>query len=146
MRQPLDRLSQVIDYDFVDKALIEKALTHRSVGNDNNERLEFLGDAILGFVIAETLYRQFPGADEGQLSRLRARLVKGETLAELASQIELGGYLSLGPGESRSGGHARTSILSDALEAMFAAVYLDGGHEPVRRIIHALYQQKLSSL
>lgn len=146
MRQPLEHLSRIIGYDFADETLIETALTHRSAGNLNNERLEFLGDAILGFVIADELCRRFPGADEGQLSRLRAGLVKGEKLAKIARQAGLGAYLTLGAGESRSGGHARTSILSDALEAIFAAVYLDGGLEAARRVILNLFEKSLSLL
>ena len=146
MRQPLEHLCRAIGYDFTDETLIKRALTHRSAGNDNNERLEFLGDAILGFVIAEELYHRFPEADEGQLSRLRARLVKGDSLAKIARQLGLGGYLTLGPGESRSGGHARTSILSDALEAIFGAIYLDGGQEPAYRTIVSLFGEILPSL
>ena len=146
MRQPLEHLGRITGYDFADETLIERALTHRSAGHHNNERLEFLGDAILGFVIADELYRRFPEADEGQLSRLRAGLVKGETLAKIARQAGLGAYLTLGAGESRSGGHARTSILSDTLEAIFAAIYLDGGQEPARTTILSLFEEGLSLL
>jgi ribonuclease-3 len=126
--------------------LAETALTHRSAGSSNNERLEFLGDAILGFVIADYLYANFPDADEGELSRLRAGLVKGDSLAQIAKQLDLGQYLNLGAGELRSGGHSRGSILADAVEALFAAVYLDGGYLEARRVILELFEDKLSRL
>jgi len=146
LREPLERLSRRIGYDFKDKVLVDTALTHRSAGSANNERLEFLGDAILGFVIADALYRRFSDANEGQLSRLRAGLVKGESLACIGREIELGDYLCLGPGELRSGGQSRDSILADALEALFAAVYLDGGYEHSKAVILRLFQQRLESL
>ncbi|MES9900096.1 MAG: ribonuclease III [Sedimenticola sp.] len=146
MREPTERLIRAIDYEFRDNSLIETALTHRSVGKDNNERLEFLGDAILGFIIADELFSQFPEANEGELSRLRARLVKRDSLAKLARIIDLGKYLCLGTGELRSGGYSRSSILADALEALFAAVYLDGGYSEARRIILKLFKAELASL
>ncbi len=121
-------------------------MTHRSAGSVNNERLEFLGDAILGFVIADELYQQFSSANEGQLSRLRAEVVKGETLAILARELDLGIYLALGIGELRSGGQGRDSILADALEAILAAIYLDGGYTAVRQVILNLFQGKLKKL
>ncbi len=142
----MERLLKAIDYTFSDHRLVETALTHRSAGAQNNERLEFLGDAILGFVIADELCRHFEGADEGQLSRLRARLVKGESLAALARELKLGDYLALGAGELRSGGQGRDSILADALEALFAAVYLDGGYEAARRVVLNLFQPRLKTL
>lgn len=137
---------RTIDYQFHDTLLIETALTHRSAGKSNNERLEFLGDAILGFVIADELFLHFPEATEGELSRLRAGLVKRDSLAKLAREIDLGGYLRLGSGELRSGGHSRSSILADAMEALFAAVYLDGGYNEARRIILGLFKGELASL
>jgi ribonuclease-3 len=146
LREPTERLLQAIDYDFKDPHLAEYALTHRSVGGINNERLEFLGDAILGFVIANELYAHFKEADEGQLSRMRAGLVKGDSLAELARDLELGKYMNLGSGELRSGGRRRGSILADALEALFAAIYLDGGYEEARRVILNLFQPRLDRL
>lgn len=146
MREPTERLLLAIGYDFKDQHLAEYALTHRSVGGINNERLEFLGDAILGFVIADELYAHFQEADEGQLSRMRAGLVKGDSLAALARDLELGKYLNLGAGELRSGGQSRGSILADALEALFAAIYLDGGYEAVRRVILSLFQSRLNTL
>jgi len=135
----LDRLERKIGYTFKDQELLLLALTHRSLGGRNNERLEFLGDSILNFVAAEMLFQHFPQAREGQLSRLRARLVKGVTLAELAKGFELGEYLRLGSGELKSGGFRRESILADATEAIIGAIYLDSGLEVVReRILHWL--------
>jgi len=117
---------------FADPALLAQALTHRSAGSPNNERLEFLGDAILNFVVGEALFKRFPQAREGQLSRLRARLVKGETLARLARTIDLGEYLRLGSGELKSGGFRRESILADAMEALIGAIYPDTGMDSAR--------------
>ncbi len=146
MRPPVARLCKAIGHSFSDQRLVDQALTHRSAGGSNNERLEFLGDAILGFVIADELYHRFPKADEGQLSRLRAVLVRGDSLARLARQLDLGDYLHLGEGELRSGGQTRNSILADALEAMFAAVYLDGGYTAARAIILKQFQVQLEGL
>lgn len=120
-----ERLQKQLGYYFKDPSLLSLALTHRSIGAKNNERLEFLGDAILGFVVAELLFHKFPEQKEGQLSRIRSQLVKRETLAKVARSLQLGEYLSLGPGELRSGGQNRESILSDSVEAIIAAVYLD---------------------
>ncbi len=121
-------------------------MTHRSCGAHNNERLEFLGDSILNFSIGEALYRKFPDAKEGQLSRLRAQLVKGETLAEIAREFELGDSLNLGEGELKSGGFRRDSILADAVEAIIGAVYVDGGMEACRERILFWYQQRLDTI
>lgn len=140
----LRTLSRKLEYTFNDTQLLEAALTHRSVGSANYERLEFLGDAILSFIISEQLYQRFSKADEGTLSRCRASLVKGETLAELASELQLGEFLNLGPGELKSGGFRRESILADALEAIIGAVYLDGGFEAVKALVLALYQDHLA--
>jgi ribonuclease-3 len=137
------RLARVIGHDFQRSELLELALTHRSAGGESNERLEFLGDALLDFVIAEALWERFPRADEGHLSRLRASLVKKESLAKLARSLALGDYLRLGPGELRTGGHARDSILADALEAVFAAVHLDQGVEAAKDVILRLFQEPL---
>jgi ribonuclease-3 len=136
-------LERALGCRFGTNGLIDRALTHRSASGENNERLEFLGDALLGFVIAEDLWRRLPDADEGNLSRLRAALVKKESLAILARGIDLGDYLRLGAGELRSGGHARDSILADALEAIFAAVYLDQGFARAREVILSLYAESL---
>jgi ribonuclease-3 len=139
-------LETSLGYTFADPQLLQQALTHRSAGSRNNERLEFLGDAILGCVIAEELYGRYPRAREGELSRLRATLVRRESLAEIAQELELGGYLNLGSGERKSGGHSRDSILADALEALFGAIYLDTGFRSTRTCILALFADKLASL
>jgi len=132
-------LSRELGYDFHDPALRDLALSHRSTGARNNERLEFLGDALLNGLVAELLFEHFPKADEGELTRLRARLVSEPALAAIARELELGDKLKLGPGELKSGGFRRESILADALEALIAAVFLDGGwfacREAVRRLI-----------
>jgi ribonuclease-3 len=125
----LDRLQRRLGYRFRDPELLALALTHRSAGSTNNERLEFLGDGLVNFVAAETLYRVRPGAEEGDLSRLRASLVCEESLARLAEGLELGDALTLGGGALKSGGFRRAPILADALEALLGAVYLDGGFE-----------------
>lgn len=131
---------------FNDSALLERALTHRSIGNRNNERLEYLGDAILGFVIADVLYKRFPKASEGELTRLRASLVKGEKLAEIARDIELASKLKLGMGELKSGGWRRDSILANTFEALIGAVYLDSDLESCRKVIEGLYQKSLEKI
>lgn len=135
-----------IDYQFKDPALLESALTHRSAGRRNNERLEFLGDAVLGMVIAEALYNKFPTASEGDLSRLRANLVRGETLSKMATALQLGDYLTLGPGELKSGGFRRHSILADAYEAILGAIYLDGGFKVCQRYILTQFAQRLDKV
>jgi ribonuclease-3 len=136
-------LQQRLGYAFSDNNLLERALSHRSVGAGNNERLEFLGDAILGFEVADCLFRGETDADEGRLSRMRAHLVKRETLAEVARELKLGDLLKLGPGELRSGGQTRDSILADAVEAIIAAVYLDGGIDEARKLIRRLLGERL---
>ncbi len=133
-------LYTLLGHDFRDEALPRQALTHRSFSRHNNERLEFLGDAILGFHVARELYQRFPAASEGELSRMRASLVNGEQLAALAEKLELGKWLQLGPGELKSGGRRRTSILADAFEAVIGAIYLDGGIEAACRFIDRQYQ------
>lgn len=143
----LDRFCTTLGHRFRTDELLVTALTHRSAaGSASNERLEFLGDALLSMVIAEVLYRRYPRADEGELSRLRATLVKGDTLAGIARELQLGDYLRLGEGELKSGGYRRTSILADALEAVFAAVYLDSDLAACRRLILKLYRQRLEAL
>jgi len=139
------RLQQRIAYQFHDLGLLERALSHRSIGASNNERLEFLGDAILGFEVADSLYQSVSDANEGQLSRMRAHLVKRETLAEIARELQLGAILRLGPGELRSGGQTRDSILADAVEAIIAAVYLDGGMEEARALVRRLLGERLAA-
>lgn len=135
-----------IPYHFYRADLLELALTHRSVGKVNNERLEFLGDSILSAVISARLYEQKPDNDEGELSRLRARLVRGETLAGLATNLNLGDYIRLGEGEMKSGGHNRNSILADALEAILGAIYLDGGYESCAVVILHIFESQITNL
>lgn len=143
----LQQLQAVIHYQFQDENLLKTALTHRSFSkNRNNERLEFLGDSILGLVISEHLFVRQQKSAEGELSRLRASLVKEEALAMVARDINLGDYLSLGGGEMKSGGYRRTSILSDAMEALFGAVYLDAGFEQCKKTILFLYEEYLVTL
>jgi ribonuclease III len=140
------KLCRALDYTFNDERLLQQALTHRSAARENNERLEFLGDSILSFVISTELYCRFEQIDEGALSRLRASLVKGDTLAVLARELELGDYLQLGPGELKSGGFRRGSILADALEAIFGAIFLDSDVVTVKRVILALYHERLQNV
>ena len=126
-------------YQPVDIALFEQALTHRSAARSNNERLEFLGDAVLNLVVAQYLYAQYPEADEGALSRLRAAVVNGESLAKIAGQLDLGSALTMGAGELKTGGFRRESILADALEAVCGAIYLEAGLEAARQaLVHVL--------
>lgn len=133
-------------YTFNDPELLEKALTHRSVGNKNNERLEFLGDAVLGCVIAGELFHIFPDVKEGRLSRLRSSLVRRETLADIGKGLEIGDFMALGAGERKSGGHRRESIISDAVEAIFGAIYLDSNFATCRDCILHLYADRLHGL
>ena len=142
----LHRLYSILEYTFTDSALIITALTHRSYAAEHNERLEFLGDSVLGYVMADLLYTQFPDAKEGELSRMRANFVRGNTLSQLARTLGLGDFLLLGQGELKSGGHQRHSILEDAFEAVIGAIYLDGGIETVRTFIERQYQDRLSRL
>lgn len=142
MKTPLEK---ALGYSFSDPALAQLALTHRSAGTINNERLEFLGDAILGFVVADELLRRYPQASEGDLSRQRSALVNRQTLARLAGHLGLGHLLILGPGELKSGGRQRASILADAVEAVIGAVYIDGGMDTCRQVVLGLYGDLLSS-
>lgn len=146
MSASLVRLERQLGYTFQNQDLLILALTHRSFAGRNNERLEFLGDAILNFVAGEALFERFPQAREGQLSRLRARLVKGETLAVLARGFDLGEYLRLGSGELKSGGFRRESILADALEALIGGIYLDAGMDMARQRVLAWLSNELESL
>ena len=141
-RKP-DKLEQVLNYRFSDKSLVETALTHRSFGAINNERLEFLGDAILGYAIANKLYESFPAAPEGNLSRMRSVLVNKETLASIARDVDLGEYIRLGSGETKSGGSERDSILADAVEALIAAIYLDSGLENCNTVVDLLFKKRI---
>lgn len=136
-----------LDYIFSNPALFRQALAHKSAGAENNERLEFLGDAILNWMIAEAVYHKFPRASEGEMSRLRAQLVRQESLADIARQLQLGEQLILGSGELKSGGHRRDSILADALEALIAAIYQDSqSMESCRRVVLGWFADKLDKL
>ncbi len=139
----MEKLQKNIDYKFKDISLLKQALTHRSVGKQNNERLEFLGDSVLGSIISRELYQRFPSIDEGQLSRLRSHLVRGQTLAQLAKEIKLSGQLILGQGELKSGGFRRESIQADAFEAILGAIFLDSDYLTVNRVILRLYKELL---
>jgi ribonuclease-3 len=139
-------LAKTLSYEFNDTALLQQALTHRSCPGKNNERLEFLGDAILDFVIAEIVFHLHPNAAEGDLSKLRASLVKDASLGKLAKDLGFGEHLILGGGERKSGGHRRVSILADALEALFGAVYLDAGFDAAADIIKRTFGDRLNNL
>jgi ribonuclease-3 len=136
-------LKESLDYQFADPGLLRQALTHRSAPGCNNERLEFLGDAVLDFVISEVVFDTHPHAPEGDLSRLRSSLVKDTSLARIANDIGLGEFLILGSGERKTGGHRRQSILADALEAIFGAVYLDKGFDAARAVIRRAFGERL---
>ena len=142
----IEKLQRTINYSFSREELLTLALTHRSFSSRNNERLEFLGDAILNYVIAESLYQKFSFAAEGDLSRLRAGLVKRQTLAEVAREIELGSYLLMGSGELKSGGFKRESMLSDALEAVFGAIIIDSSTDAATQCILSLFNDRLARL
>lgn len=140
----MTKLQTLLDHEFMGNDTFVRAITHRSVGGKNNERLEFLGDSVLGIVITSKLYEVLPKASEGYLSRLRASLVNEGTLAEIAKEISLGDFLRLGPGELRSGGFRRNSILSDALEAVIASVYLEKGMDAAEDFVLTIFEGRLS--
>ncbi|KQT36372.1 MULTISPECIES: ribonuclease III [unclassified Methylophilus] len=135
-----------IGYSFTQPELLQQALTHRSFSASNNERLEFLGDSVLNFIIAHQLFNLFPDIPEGDLSRLRAKLVKEASLAEIAITLNLGDALKLGEGELKSAGWRRPSILADALEAIVGAVYLDGGFAAAEQVVALLYRETLTTI
>lgn len=139
-------LEQALGYQFRDSALLEQALTHRSHSAHHNERLEFLGDSVLNFVVAALLFRRFGKIDEGDLSRVRASLVKQSSLADIAQRLALSQHLRLGEGELKSGGFRRPSILADALEAIFGAIFLDAGFDTVQGVIEAQYTAMLEDI
>ena len=139
-------INNIIGYQFKDEKLLHRALTHRSKSSRNNERLEFLGDAVLGFIIADYLFQKYPNANEGDLSRLRSVLVKGRALAKVAKSLRVGDFLRMGPGEQKSGGHRRESILADAMEAILGAVYLDGGYDAVKGFVFKSFSQALDRI
>lgn len=135
----------MLGYRFADRSLLVRALTHKSAASDNNERLEFLGDAVLGYLVADMLHSEAQ-AGEDTMSLMRASLVKRDSLAELAAEVGLGDFIVLGQGEKRSGGHQRASILADAFEAVLGAMHCDGGIEPVRTLIEALVGPRMRAL
>ena len=139
-------LSKRLGYDFKDPSLVNLALSHRSVGKKNNERLEFLGDSIVNFLMAEALFEKFPHCREGELSRMRAELVRGSTLASIAREFDLGEYLNLGQGEMKSGGHRRESILADAVEALIGAIYTDSDMVTCKQRVLSWYQTRLAAI
>jgi len=141
-----EELEKVLNYTFKQPHFLKVALTHRSKGGEHNERLEFLGDGVVNFIIADILYHQFPKATEGELSRWRATLVNRDSLAELAKDFDLGKYIFLGPGEMRSGGSERQSILSCTMEAVIGAVYQDGGFPAAQACIAMWYEDMLQNL
>ena len=136
----------LIGHSFKDQGLLKQALTHRSAGAPHNERLEFLGDSIVNFLVAETLFQRWPKADEGALTRARAELVREAALATIARHLQLGERLTMGPGEMKSGGHRRDSILADALEAVVAAIYLDSSFETCRTVVLPWFEESLAAL
>lgn len=139
-------MSSSISHSFVRSDLLAQALTHRSAGAPHNERLEFLGDALVNLIVAEALYARWPQADEGALTRARAELVRESALAPIARSLDLGAKLTLGPGEMKSGGHRRDSILADALEALIAAIYLDAGFEACREVVLPWFESAMAAL
>ncbi len=140
------RLQQALGYTFTRADLLTQALTHRSYGATNNERLEFLGDSVLNCTVARALYDAFPDLPEGSLSRLRANLVRQETLADIAVALKLGDSLRLGEGELKSGGFRRPSILADALESLFGAVFLDAGFDAAERVVRGLFDPLVAQI
>jgi len=139
-------LKKNLAYEFANESLLRQALTHRSAAGDNNERLEFLGDSILQVTMSELVFHERPDASEGRLSRLRSSLVKDTTLSEIAAELGLGEHLILGSGEKKSGGHRRASILADALEAIFGAVYLDAGIDVAKALVLRAYDKRVKEL
>ena len=142
----IEQLEKILKYQFNDKGLLELALTHRSFQGKNNERLEFLGDSILNFIIAELLFKEFKLLPEGDLSRLRSQLVKSATLSEIGITLSLGDYLILGEGELKSSGWRRPSILADSVEAIIGAVFIDGGISSANKLITGWYQERLEAI
>ncbi|MFT6269704.1 MAG: ribonuclease-3 [Alphaproteobacteria bacterium] len=146
MIDPYIKLVAQIDYTFTDVALLQQALTHRSAAKKHNERLEFLGDAVLGLVIAQRVFEKFPTLPEGKLTRMRSNLVKGETLAKVARELSLGDLIKLGPGEMKSGGRRRDSILADAVEAVLGAIYVESGLDAATVSIDKLFDLRIKAL
>jgi ribonuclease-3 len=143
---PAERLQKALGYIFSEPRLLKQALTHRSFSSTHNERLEFVGDGVLNAVVARRLYHTFPQFSEGDLSRLRAHFVRQDSLALIASELNLGDYLWLGEGELKSGGHRRPSILADALEAILGAIWLDGGFEAAQNVVEQLFAARIAEV
>lgn len=139
-------MADALGHRFAQPALLEQALRHRSAGTPHNERLEFLGDALVNLLVAEALYLRWPAVDEGALTRARAELVRESSLARIARDLDLGPRLTLGPGEMKSGGHRRDSILADAVEAIVAAIYLDAGFEACRTAVLPWFARAMAEL
>ena len=146
MSTSVEGIQKIIGYRFGSEDLLDRALTHRSAAGPNNERLEFLGDSVLGLLVAADLFRRFPHSDEGSLTRFRARLVRQETLATVARKIDLGGVIILGEGAARSGGADTNSILADVMEAVIGAVYVDGGLGSAEAVVESLFREELESI
>ncbi len=142
----IKKIQKFLGYTFTNVSLLKHALTHRSASTKHNERLEFLGDSILSFIIAKALYHHFPKVNEGGMSRMRATLVRGNTLAEIASEFSLGKYLKLGQGEKKSGGFKRESILANAIEAIIASIFLDSNIYTVERIVLQWYKNRFKKM
>ena len=141
-----NQLSKKLGYQFIDQNLLKQALTHRSFKGAHNERLEFVGDSLLGMFVAEALYFAFPKATEGELTRMRSQIVKGQTLTAIAKEFDLSQWLRLGPGEMKSGGFRRDSILEDAVEAIIGAVYLDSDMDTCKQFVLSLVNDRLKKL
>ncbi|CAJ0992266.1 ribonuclease III [Pantoea sp. Nvir] len=142
----INKLQYKLRYTFIHPELLQQVLTHRSSSSNHNERLEFLGDSILSYVIANSLYHRFPCVDEGDMSRMRATLVRGDTLAEMAREFDLGKCLRLGPGELKNGGFRRESILADTIEALIGGIFLDSNIQTVEKLILNWYQTRLDQI
>lgn len=145
-KPPIKQLEQSFGYTFRNRERLTQALTHRSAAAVHNERLEFLGDSVLGIIVSEALFERFPDIDEGDLSRMRATLVCGRSLAKLAQRFELGKHLVLGPGEMKSGGHRRESILADGVEALLGAMYLESDLVTCREVVLNWYAEQLAAI
>ena len=142
----LDKLESIVGYHFLDSRLLDRALTHRSFSGFNNERLEFLGDSVLGVIVSTILYRLYAESEEGELTRMRAQVVKKDTLAQIARRLQLGNYLKLGGSASKGGGTDNDSILADALESLIGAVYLDAGLEQAQISVEEIFEEELSAI
>ena len=137
------KLQETLNYQFSDRGIVDLALTHRSANTINNERLEFLGDSLLGYIVADILYENYPESSEGELSRMRSTLVNKITLADIARELKLGKFVQLGSGEIKSGGNDRDSILADAVEALIAAIYLDADIHDCRKVVSRWLERRL---